>query len=594
MFLDGKNRRARVRPRLRRLLSNRCLLLASFALFLVCLATFSSTPSYEWPAPLQFFDFGPERMAGVEVLPPLAERVPCFGPRNKLLSSSPDDDLGTVSLNHAYPRPFVGSYEDVQLDKTWMTFEDRYAPYGYNEDSAGSKRSKVNWDAVNWDELQNRCFNRNAHRFHPSAAEADQLASVNRMNYRNRTAIRPVQRWNEFNSTRRTAIVVRAYSGYQYKPEDMYYLRSLIVETGLRTGAEYKVILLVDIKDLERKIFDSDEAYQKALVDAGVPPELRSITVLWDENLVKSWYPKVEEYRTMWQVYQPMQLFALYYPEFDHFWQLELDMRFTGDAGLYLDTLANFARREPRKQMLERSTFQQMQDEIGSYKSLQEAVNVAAVGGSYVWGPLRIPEVKPIGPVPPTRDPLDDNFSWGVGEEAAVIVTSFCSNATNAHHWVFKDWIYGFGDNTGTPRFFCPPAIMRTSRSLLLAIHESQLVKGLRVPSEATPVSFALWNGLKISYPPQPLFWRLENDEETRKGWWKGGPANSTRGIGPQDATHPGGDGLSFWWESSWPRKVVNAWMGNETPDDEEFPWILTKKDGAVYAPNMLLHPVKH
>ena len=298
-------------------------------------------------------------------------------------------------------------------------------------------------------------------------------------------------------------------------------------------------------------------------------------------------------HRTMWQVYQPLQLFAMHYPEFDHYWQFELDMRFLGDAGHFLDAVTAFARKEPRKQALERSTFQQIQDEIGGYSSLQQAVNVAAAGGSYAWGPLRIPDVKPIGPRPPTDDPLADHFKWGVGEEADVIVTSFCQDVLSSEDWVFKDWIGGFSGKAATPRFFCPPAIGRSSRALLLAAHEAQIEKGLHVPSEATLISFALWHGLKISYPPQPVFWRQENDAATRRGWWKGGPLNSTEGIGPKNSNHPGGDGLSFWWGSAWPKQIVDAWKGVEDDSKGVLPWILADHNGEIYAPNALLHPVK-
>lgn len=35
----------------------------------------------------------PLRMPTHNILPPLADRVPCYGPRGRLLGNSPDDDL---------------------------------------------------------------------------------------------------------------------------------------------------------------------------------------------------------------------------------------------------------------------------------------------------------------------------------------------------------------------------------------------------------------------------------------------------------------------------------------------------------------------
>jgi hypothetical protein len=296
----------------------------------------------------------------------------------------------------------------------------------------------------------------------------------------------------------------------------------------------------------------------------------------------------------MWQVYQPMQLFALHYPEFDHFWQLELDIRFTGHAGKFLDRLADFARREPRKQALERSTFMHMQQQIGDYKQFFQTVDRVNNGKSYAWGPVRVPEIQPIGPEPPVRSPKDDDFQWGVGEEADLIVTSYCNNVSAAEKWVFRNWIKGFEAGIKTPRFFCPPAIMRSSRSLLLAIHEAQLDRALRVPSEATPPSFALWHGLKISFPQHPVYWKARDDFPIQEQWWKGGPANSSSGMGSDILDHPRGLGLTYWWESGWPRQMYDAWQGIELEEGIPFPWIMTKQNDKVYMPNMMVHPVKH
>ena len=295
----------------------------------------------------------------------------------------------------------------------------------------------------------------------------------------------------------------------------------------------------------------------------------------------------------MWQVYQPMQLLALHYPEFDHFWQLELDMRFTGDTGKFLDRMADFARQEPRKQALERSTYQHMQQQIGDYKQFSKAVDRANDGGAWAWGPVRMPEIPPIGPEPPVESARQDSFEWGVGEDADVIVTSFCNNASAARSWVFRDWIHGFDTGLKTPRFFCPPAITRTSRALLFVIHQAQLDRGIRVPSEATPPSFALWHGLKLSFPQHPVFWKVHQDFGFEEQWWKGGPANSSSGVGPDDLEHPRGIGLTFWWETDWARQIYDAWHGIELEEGIAFPWILTKHQDKVYAPNMMVHPMK-
>ena len=289
-----------------------------------------------------------------------------------------------------------------------------------------------------------------------------------------------------------------------------------------------------------------------------------------------------------------MQLLALHYPEFDHYWQIEMDMRFMGDAGKYLDALATFAREEPRKQALERSTFLLLPSKEGNYANLSAVVNEVNRGGSHVWGPLDIQDIAPIGPEPPVSRPEYDDFQWGVGEEADLITTSYCSDVLASKTWLYRDWIYGFWRGAETPRFFCPPAVMRTSRSLLLAIHDAQHRRGMRIPSEATPPSFALWHGLKLSYPPSPVYMLQHNDPRFVDGWYRGGPGASSTGLGPDILDHPRGEGLSWWWEGAWPRDVFERWVRpgpNAIP--ETLPFLLAVKEGQVYAPNFAMHPVK-
>ncbi|GAB1318050.1 Glycosyltransferase Family 34 [Madurella fahalii] len=539
----------------------------------------------------------PQRMPTENILPPLAKRVSCYGPRGHLLGNSSDDDLLETEMNGPYPTPWAGSFEELGLDLTIMTADGRYGPYGFGEEKEDYGRERVDWDKVDWGKLQNDCFERNKERF-PAAAKplADTRLEV-RFSYRKNSQIPAVRHWHEFQPSRRTAIVVRVWRGYKYMPEDLYYLRSLVAETTLKSGGEYQVILLVDMKDYdgyENEIFASKEAYEQGLQDAGVPPEFQSITLLWDNRLLDSWYPEVTERRTMWQVFQPMQLLALHYPEFDHFWQLEMDMRFLGDAGKFLDRMTMVARNEPRKQALERANFWHMIAETGDYGEFSLAVDKANKGGSRAWGPMRVREILPIGPEPPFADPVNDTFQWGVGEEADAIVTSYCNDANKPNKWPFRDWIYGFRTGVKTPRFYCPPAISRASRPLLLVIHQAQLEQAIQVPSEATLPSFAVWHGLKLSFPQHPVFHRENDNEDIRSKWWKGGPRASSTGLGPDSLDHPRGMGLTFWWESDWPRQIFSAWTGVELPEGTERPWLIHEQDGQLYVPNIVLHPMKH
>lgn len=197
----------------------------------------------------------------------------------------------------AYPMPWTGSYEALGLDQTWMTAEGRYAPYGYGEKTDKYNRTKVDWSKVDWGKLQNECFERNRHRFPSAAKRFEDARDTIRFAFRNDTRIPEVRQWHQFNQTQRTALVIRAWRGYNYTPEDMYYLRSLVTEAALKSGGEYQVILLVDMRESEENIFKSEERYRLGFNNSGVPKEFESITVLWDDHFLESWYPEVPEHR---------------------------------------------------------------------------------------------------------------------------------------------------------------------------------------------------------------------------------------------------------------------------------------------------------
>ena len=312
----------------------------------------------------------------------------------------------------------------------------------------------------------------------------------------------------------------------------------------------------------------------------------------------------------MWQVNQPLQLFALHYPEFDHYWQLEMDQRFLGDAGKYLDAMSSFARYEPRKQAFERATFAFSEQVSQDYANFTAAVDAANRGRSRVWGPVQIPDIKPIGPIPPLENPEDDEFWWGVGEDADVIVTSFCTEVRDksARGWVFKDWIKGFRKGKKTPRWWCPPAIARGSRALLISTHEAQHERGLAIPSESMFPSFALWHGLKLSFPPQPSYlhkWQESSpffDETSRNPadwrrpeevpWFGYDPETSPDGIGHGNPQSVADAGLTWWWASDYPRKVMDVWLRRDN-SPEGRPDMLRVVDGEIYAPNIAMHPYK-
>jgi hypothetical protein len=223
---------------------------------------------------------------------------------------------------------------------------------------------------------------------------------------------------------------------------------------------------------------------------------------------------------------------------------------------------------------------------------------------------MRIQDFEPIGPKPPVDDPQADNFEWGVGEEADFIALTPCAYVPSLEHWVWRKWQQGFKAGTKTPGWMCQPAMGRASRTLLLAVHHAQAVQGLAMHSEATLSSFALWHGLKLVVPPQPIYqdpqWPRDKMNELFNG---PGPVEAHRRQGMVGMAR--GDAIyrqtpyeyitttsaSFWYTSNFPDRIYDVWLGRGPQGGNaggEVPHVLWKsEDGRVYAPNMMLHPVK-
>lgn len=303
------------------------------------------------------------------------------------------------------------------------------------------------------------------------------------------------------------------------------------------------------------------------------------------------------------QMFQALQLFAQVYDGYDHYWQWEMDARLTGDALNYFESLSSFARDSPRKQAFERASFRYLPSIHGPYLDLLAAVN-ASVAGRGTFSSVQIPEVRePFGPSPPVEDPLQDNFEWGVGDDADFIATVPCKPLPQSSSWLYKDYVFNFSDGALTPRIYCSQASSRISWNLLNAVHTAQVKQGLRLASESTMPSFALWHGFKISQPPQPWYLTPPHDDISKideilnggqpkaehKGFSHGTSSYNVRVLDDFNRQTQ----QNWWWRSKMPNDIMNTWTGKTPAKEERLPYPLVMVDGKVYAPNMALHPFK-
>lgn len=66
----------------------------------------------------------------------------------------------------------------------------------------------------------------------------------------------------------------------------------------------------------------------------------------------------------------------------------------------------------------------------GSYANFTKSLDAALDGDSAFWNGTRIPDVEWVGDLPPVDSAKDDDFEWGVGEEADVSVALLRSWST--------------------------------------------------------------------------------------------------------------------------------------------------------------------
>lgn len=226
-------------------------------------------------------------------------------------------DDGWLIMDTA-PDPMFGSYNATGLASDFcLDRHARYDPYGYDEGdfvANGGRRkanraSKVQWDKVDWGYLQGDCLMRNQYRYEslpwanrtttlwmPRPEDIDDVdntlvfpedASQKSTSYRLRKS---GQKYKQ-----RTAIIIRTEESSEWTVDTIQYLRSMIMELSLQSGAEYEIIIMVEIKDTNAGIFDSHASYQQTLKKA-VPGEFMNSAILFNRQLLEKWYTKAGQH----------------------------------------------------------------------------------------------------------------------------------------------------------------------------------------------------------------------------------------------------------------------------------------------------------
>jgi hypothetical protein len=499
-----------------------------------------------------------------------------------------------------FPSPAFGSYEAINLSRSFCTDRySRYGPYGAGEDeNAGDipfkKPSSVHWDKVDWGTLQQNCLQRNAGRYDNVRQDHKKMWGLHRGNDNTTTHTQPSNP-RSAQSKLRSAVIMRTWIGMNFTSQDLQNIRATVMELSLFSGGEYEVFIMIDAQ--ESGLPDiSDEDGVKRLKESHLPPELHNMVVYFNDEILRDWYPQLENHKAILQYFQPMQIFAQLHQEFDFYWQLEMDARHTGHLYDFLERAAEFAKMQPRKYLWERNAHFYMPAVHGSWDNFMQRIDQHMRGQKSIWGPLPPHNITPDGPIPPFKDPVNDNYQWGVGEEADLItwLPHFDPEKTE---WPFRNEVYNFEQGSNTTRRSSVVAMSRTSKDLLRVMHRDQISKGLGLVSEMSAVSWAMYYGLKAVQVPHPMY---------LDGIWN--LAGLEKRVNSGNASHTSAGFRSIWswghhddilyrmtymFHTAFPEKLFRFWLGYEDDDGEGGPeW--EKKNGRLCLPPMLLHPIKN
>ncbi|KAJ5583987.1 uncharacterized protein N7459_003787 [Penicillium hispanicum] len=553
----------------------------------------------------------------------------CEGPHGRALSRKDSEDMMSVFPGNQedFPRPKVGGYDAMGLDGEVCTDRySRYAAYGYGENHQNVRGVFIppprDWESVNWATLQAKCYSRNSDRY---ALGRDNLDSVLALPSRF-----PFAAWDEQTDVYkrsgaesaaadhaprhhpRSAMLIRVWHQMEWTPNLIHYVRSVIMELSLHSGGEYEVFILVDVKD-DIPIHNNDGTAEK-IKKLFIPAEFHDISILFNNMVLQSWYPDVEEHEAKFQHFQAIQIFSELYPQFEYYWQIEVDARFTGHTYHFLDKAIEFAKQQPRKYLWERNAYHYVREAHGPWETFMQMVDESMVGLPSVWGPVAKEGVTPIGPKPPVDSPTKDNYSWGVGEEADMITFLPVFDPTNTD-WTFPNMLWNL-DPMDTPRRTSVITMSRASRRLLHEIHKAQVHQGWGVVSEMTLSTFALWHGLKAVHVPHPVH---------VDGQWT--PKELARIMNPGEPEKINGGPDSFWnynehaldhivyrtsfmYSAQTAEDLFRRWMGYEV-DPNEFTNDQPHQDiygrnwfdsgdlredlfGRLCYPSLFLHPIKN
>lgn len=271
---------------------------------------------------------------------------------------------------------------------------------------------------------------------------------------------------------------------------------------------------------------------------------------------------------------QTLQLLSLVRPDLEHFWLIDLDVRYTGHHYHHLETMSTWAKEQPRKFLWERASRYYIKDVHGPWANFSSLIANHTIvgfekpgeeGGSWgIWGPQLTQGIVPIGPEPPTNSPEEDDFQWGVSEEADMINLAPVFDTTGTT-FVAKESVDHYPTGTQTPRRATgTTSMMRVSKRLLRAMHHGQITLGASMAPEMYPASTALHHGLKLVVFPTPVFLDFAKSPQAINQAFNQDEGKTVLNLPPlHDGTW---HRMSYWAsiddKTTYPDELYKRWLG--------------------------------
>nr|OQO18934.1 hypothetical protein B0A51_12724 [Rachicladosporium sp. CCFEE 5018] len=560
-------------------------------------------------------------------------------------------------VTEGFPDPIMGSYEALGLRRD-VCFErfGRLGAYGYGYSrkyggsGAGleghregmedvlSEGKEVDWRDVKLGEAQEACVKGNTARFRPMPKGRNHFFTNMGAGGPSAHAIRsPAEEERPEKNSKgkkylpRTAVIIRVWQGYDFTPENLFYLRALVNELSLQSGAEYVVHFLVHVKDENLQIWADDAVYQRVLDDI-LPKEFRGMGTLWSERqmgliyggLAESFYRDLPVHGVYRSTYMPMQYLAHQHPEYDFFWHWEMDIRYTGHFYHLFDQVSHWAKQQPRKGLWERNARFYIPSEHGSWEDFRQMVRVHIDHGTAsktnlyakpgapdasstrpeapIWGPLR-PEGEGDKTDSPDADPKPptsydaDAYTWGVGEDADFMTFNplFDPSGTN---WILAEDVTGYNTTASyPPRRTAIITASRLSRRLLETMHRETALERHSMFSEMWPGSVALHHGYKAVYIPHPVYidraWPTSYVAAIFNNGRNGASGGSRTSVFSDERQH-NFRGTTWYYDAGFAGNLWRRWLGLKVDGDGgEEEEAREDGEGRMCLPAMLLHPVK-